>query len=107
MKNWCKIIETKDHSVLLQRLSDEEDGEHICISIKLDGVLATFKPSYGENEALADETYEKYSEKDAEKIVKTTLEMFEPEPKSIQKCTCKYPHNDIYNEHCQYCDKPL
>lgn len=77
MKNWCKIIETETHDVLVQRLSTDEDGEHIQISIRLDGVLATFKPSFGEDEAIADEAFLKYSKEDAEKIVKNTLEMLE------------------------------
>ncbi len=77
MKDWCKIIETKTHDVLVQRLSTDEDGEHLSISVKLEGLLVQFKPSFGDDEAFANEVFQKYSKEDAEKLVKNTLEMFE------------------------------
>ena len=76
MKKWCKIIETEKHDVLIQRMSTDEDGEHLTISVKLEGVLAQFKPSFGDDEAFADEAFQKYSKEDAETLVKNTLEMF-------------------------------
>jgi hypothetical protein len=78
MKNWCKIIEMPEHDVLLQRLSDNENLEHISVSVKIDGALANFKLSYKEDEKLANETFEKFDGNDAQKIIDSVLEMFKP-----------------------------
>lgn len=75
-KNWCKIISLKDHDVLVQRLSNDEDGEHIEFKMIIDGVTASFKASYDEDKAVADETFESFSEKDAQKLLDNTLKMF-------------------------------
>ncbi len=76
MKNWCKIIQLENNDILIQRLSTDEDGEHIEFKFKIDGVTASFKASYEDDVELADETFEKYSKEDAQKMLNSTLEMF-------------------------------
>lgn len=76
MKKWCKIIELKTHDVLIQRLSDEENEEHILFTFKHDGVLVSFTASYGIKEKLADDMFNKYSKDDAQKMLDNTLKLF-------------------------------
>ena len=78
MKNWCKIIELEKYDILIQRLSNDDDGEHIEFKMILDGVTASFKASYEDDSDLADETFKKYSKEDAQKMLDSTLEMFKP-----------------------------
>jgi len=75
MKNWVKIIELKKHDVLIQRLSDDDDLEHISATIKMDGVLVSLKFGYGEDEKLADEGFAKFNESQATELVKNIKAM--------------------------------
>ena len=69
-KNWCKIVELEEHDVLVQRRSNDDDGEHIKVSIAMDGMHLSLKLT-GENSDDADAMYEKFSKVDAEKIVES------------------------------------
>jgi hypothetical protein len=75
MKNWCKIIETKKYDVLVQRLSDNDNEEHISISLLCDGVLACLKPGFGDDEKRADEAYINFNKAAAERTVKDIVKM--------------------------------
>lgn len=76
MKNWCRIIKLPEHDVLVQRLSDEENKEHLSVSIKLQGVLATLNFGFDEDEKKCDDAFKSYKREMAMKAVETITEMF-------------------------------
>ena len=76
MKGCFKIIELENHDVLVQRLSDYDNGEHIRITVVFEGHNITMKPSYDNDKKKADEAFENYNEKSAAQIVESTIEMF-------------------------------
>lgn len=78
MKNWCKIIELENHDVLLQRLSNNKDDEHIKVTIKTDGLTASYNLGYGEDEARADEAYQEIDKEKAQILLKQTLDLINP-----------------------------
>lgn len=67
-KNWCKIIRYEDHDVLFQLLSDDENGDHISITMVFDGRTATFNLGY-EDEDKASKKFDNVSESDAKNYV--------------------------------------
>ena len=68
MKSWCKIIELDNYEILVQRLVNKEDGEHVQITVRMKDGQFIKTASFGdgdEAEQSAIEVYEAYGEKEA------------------------------------------
>lgn len=77
MKNWCKIIELENYSVLVQRLSDGENNEHIVISTRLEGVTPSITACFEEDSDKADEKFKAYNADSAKEFVNSMLIMMD------------------------------
>jgi len=79
MKNWCKIIEVGQYDILVQRLCNDVDGEHIKVTIRvLEGQMFKTLSFEKEDDAetKADEAYKLYDLKQAEAFVEAFEEMY-------------------------------
>ena len=87
MKSWCKILELEGHDVLVQRLVNKEDGEHVKITVRFqDGqfIKSACLGDGDEAERLSIELYDKYGAKDAQGFV-DELDKLMLENKDAQK----------------------
>jgi diketogulonate reductase-like aldo/keto reductase len=80
MKGRCKIIELETHDVLVQRLVNESDGEHIKITVwfPLGQMIQT--GSFGDEDESAkeaDEVYEAYGKEQAQAFLDAILGQLE------------------------------
>lgn len=55
-----KLFEFDGKQVLIERDSDDDNGEHVVVVTHLDNVRAQIKMGYNENTAGADEAFDKY-----------------------------------------------
>jgi hypothetical protein len=79
MKKWFKKITVGDYDLLIQRLCDNRDGEHVKITIRVpEGQMLKTLAFDGDEdaEAKADEAFKLYDKKQAEKFVKAFEEMY-------------------------------
>jgi hypothetical protein len=80
MKSWCKIIEVGDYDILVQRLCNNAEGEHIKITLRVpEGQMIktlSFDEEDDDAEEKAIEAYNLYDEKRAEEFVKAFEEMY-------------------------------
>lgn len=80
MKKWFKKITIGDYDLLVQRLCDNRDGEHIKITIRVpEGQMMktlSFDDEDEDAEAKADEAFKLYDKKQAKKFVEAFEEMY-------------------------------
>lgn len=79
MKNWCKIIEIGEYDILIQRLCNDVDGEHVKITLRVPEGQMMKTLSFGDEEdaeSKADKGYKLYGKKEATKFVKAFEEMY-------------------------------
>ena len=76
MKGWHKTFELDEYDVLVQRLSNDDEQEHVVISLRFDGGMFSQIVLFDDVEADADLFYSKYSKKQAEVFVKTFSKEF-------------------------------
>ena len=69
MKHWCKIIRTKTDDILVERISNHEDGEAIRVSCKFSEVHPVATMGFEEDKHAADKAYTKFGNKEANSFV--------------------------------------
>jgi len=72
MKKWSKVHRLKGFDVLVQRLVNKSDGEHVHVTIRFSEGQYVMKIGYGDEEGSfeeADKAFENYSKEDAQKFV--------------------------------------
>lgn len=69
MRNWAKIIEVGDYDILVQRLCNNDDGEHVSITLKVDEGQLTTTMGFEDDSHEANEAFKNFKEEDAIKIV--------------------------------------
>lgn len=60
MKNWCKILQGETHDILVQRIYDEENGEHCAITVNVQVMQCTLRASFEEDAKAADKFFEEF-----------------------------------------------
>ena len=76
MKAWCKIFKFPKYDILVQRLCNNDDGEHISITLRVsEGQLIT-TATFEDDSEEADKAFEKYSKEDAKKIIQSFEKMY-------------------------------
>lgn len=75
MKNWCKIIPLENHDVLVERLSNDEDGEHLSVKMNIDNVIASYTMSFGDDEQKADSAFDSLKSDQVQQIVDDAISM--------------------------------
>ena len=89
MKSWCKIVRVEKYDILVQRLCDNVDGEHIKITIRVpEGQMLktlSFEDENENAEEKAIEAYKLYDKKQAKKFVKAFEEMYNANDSSKEK----------------------
>jgi len=81
MKKWCKIFRCEGYDILLQRLCNNSDGEHISVTLKVnEGQLITTMVFEDDIDA-ADKAYSNYKKADAEKTIEAFEKMYKDEEK--------------------------
>jgi hypothetical protein len=80
MKKWFKKITVGDYDILVQRLCDNKDGEHIKITIRVpEGQMMktlSFDDEENDAEVKADEAFKLYDKEQAKKFVEAFEEMY-------------------------------
>lgn len=69
MKNWSKVYKFKKYDILVQRLCNNTDGEHITATLRVDEGQLITTMSFGDSVEDADEGYEKYTKKLAKDLI--------------------------------------
>lgn len=69
MRNWAKIIEVGDYDILVQRLCNNDDGEHVSITLKVDEGQLTTTMGFEDDSHEANEAFKNFKKEDAIKIV--------------------------------------
>lgn len=68
-KKWCKIVELENYDVLAQRLSNDDDGEHIRVSTQASYGHVSVVISAGEDADEADQMFDKFDEVGAKQVL--------------------------------------
>ena len=69
MKKWYKVFKLKKYDVLLLRMCNEEDGEHIQLIIRVANGQFIKTASFSEDSEGADDFFDKYEKKHAQEFV--------------------------------------
>jgi len=85
MKNWSKVFKFKEYDILIQRLCNNDDGEHISITLRVnEGQLITTM-SFEDDVDQADKAFADYTKKDAQKVIDAFEKMYRNEEKNDDK----------------------
>ena len=68
-KNWCKLFDTEIGQLLVQRMSDHENGEHLRVSASLNGFVASLSLGYEDDEEKADDEFNSVTLEELEPII--------------------------------------
>jgi len=81
MKKWCKIFRLEEYDILVQRLCNNADGEHVSITLRVnEGQLITTM-TFEDDVEGADKAYKNYKKEDAQKVVEAFKKMYRNEEK--------------------------
>lgn len=80
MNNWFKKIELENHDVLLERVSTDEDGEAIRMSVRLGGALVKATLGFEDDNQGADDAFANFQTSDAESFVTEMVKMVGNDP---------------------------
>ena len=76
MKKWCKIIKLEEYDILVQRLCNNKDGEHLSVTLRVnEGQLIT-SMCFEDDVEGADKAYANYKKADAQKVVDAFEKMY-------------------------------
>jgi hypothetical protein len=70
MKDWCKIIETENHDVVIQKKDTDDDGLHLKVTVQTEEMSVDLKLQMDSKIAL-DLVYDKFDKEQAESILKS------------------------------------
>lgn len=79
MKGWCKIYKFPKYDVLVERLVNKSDGEHVSVKVRFEEGQYVLLARCGEGEVgerLSVELYEKYNKEDALKFLEQFSELY-------------------------------
>ena len=85
MKKWCKIIRLEEYDILVQRLCNNKDGEHLSITLRVDEGQLITSMCFEDDVEGADKAYDNYKKADAEKVVVAFEKMYRNEEEGNDK----------------------
>jgi len=79
----AKVIKTENHEVVVMRRSDDENGEHVQVTmLGFEGFSAEMKMGFKDDEEQADACFDKFSKEQAESIIDNVFGMTSDPDKS-------------------------
>lgn len=69
MKNWHKIFKFKKYDVLLLRMCNEKEGEHIQLIVRIPDGQFVKTVSFEDDVERADEFFQQYEKKHAQEFI--------------------------------------
>jgi hypothetical protein len=72
MKGWFKVLKYKEHDLIVQHLSSEEDGEHLLATLRFSEGAYCLRFLYGTNddsEQKAKEALAKFNKEDGQQVI--------------------------------------
>lgn len=76
MKGFTRIIELENHDVVIMKMSDDENGDHIQVFIQFEECTTNSKLGY-DNEKRRDKDFDSFTSKTAQAILDTYLNLMD------------------------------
>lgn len=85
MKKWCKIFKLEEYDILVQRLCNNKDGEHLSITLRVNEGQLISTMCFQDDIKSADKAYKNYKKTDAEKVIDAFKKMYRDEKEDDNK----------------------